>query len=59
MNDLKACLIMHVESLERDCIIKQFWIEKKITPLKKKQRVFFNTHTEQEINYCSAYLECH
>lgn len=36
-------------SLERDRIIKQFWIEKKSTPGKKqnkKQRIFFDAHSE-------------
>lgn len=68
MNDcknLEACLSMHWVSLG-DSIIKQFWIEKKSTPGKRKKRkkkkkrevILFNAHSEQEVNCCSAHLEC-
>lgn len=48
MNDgqnLKACLSMHFESLQKwDRIVKQFWIEKKSTR-GKKTRVFLDAHS--------------
>lgn len=51
MNDcknLEICL-----SMQRDCIIKRFWVQKKSTQ-GKKLSIFLNAHSEQEMICCSV-----